>query len=35
MTKHNLNGWKRGSTPLQVTNNKIKQKYENYITKNR
>ncbi len=23
MAKHNLNGWKRGSTPLQVTNNKI------------
>jgi len=23
MTEHSLNGWKRGSTPLQVTNNKI------------
>lgn len=23
MTKHNLNGWKRGSNPLQVTKNKI------------
>ena len=34
MTKHSLNGWKRGSTPLQATNNKIN-KYENYITKNR
>ena len=24
MTKHSLNGWKRGSTPLQATNNKNK-----------
>ena len=24
MTKHSLNGWKRGSIPLQVTNNKNK-----------